>query len=182
MSEPVPSDAVGPPSPPAGGNPPPAFADAEPAPAPSPEPAGRAPRLLTPWQRFVADPRPLELPESDEALRAAFILPENRSVSADRIVSVDGVAYEVPRPLGRERRLTVYRRLLDGTVAVLLDGRLVDLHPVDLVGNARSRRGSRDRPDDPEDPDAPPPPSAADLAFDRDLGPVTLPDGGFPDA
>jgi hypothetical protein len=137
-------------------------------------------RFYTPWERFSRDPPPLELPESEEALREAFVLSELRSIAHDHTISFEGTIYEVPRPLAREPRVTIYRYLLEDRIAVLLEGRIVEIQPVDLAANARSRRALR-RTDDDEIAH-PPPPSAADMAFDDDYGPVIQPDGGFPDA
>lgn len=132
----------------------------------------------TPWQRFARDPRPLDLPESDDSLRAAFVIAEERTCSPDHVVALDGIDYEVPRALIPGRRVTIYRRLLDQSVAILHQGRLLDLHPVDLAANARAPRG---RARAPEDVSSPLPMTAADMAFERDYGPVIEPDGGFPE-
>ncbi|MCO5164825.1 MAG: hypothetical protein M9894_00445 [Planctomycetes bacterium] len=57
--------------------------------------------------------------------------------------------------------------------------RLVRLHPVDLAANARDRRARREDHDEPTS--RPPAKTAADLAFERDLGPVVDADGGVPE-
>jgi len=134
---------------------------------------------LTPSQRFHADARALVLPDSDQALRAHFVVHLERTVSADHVVSVDGCDYDVPRGHA-EQRLLLYRHILDGTLAIVHDERLVELHPLDLAANARARR-ARTAPPAAPDPLAPPPSSAADLAFARDLAPVVDADGGFTD-
>lgn len=134
---------------------------------------------LTPYERFHADERPLRMPESDEELRSRFLLHIKRTVSADHIVSVDSVHYEIPRGHAGEK-LLVHRHLLDNTLSVLHDGRLVDIHPVDLHANASARRArARARDNDTQNPL---PPSAADLAFERDFLPVVDSDGGFEDS
>ena len=84
----------------------------------------------------------------------------------------------MPRGLA-EQKLRIHHRLLDQTYAVRSGGRLVDLHPVDLVANARARRGRRVAVDD--DVAHPLPKSAADLAFERDFRPVVTADGGLPE-
>jgi len=56
--------------------------------------------------------------------------------------------------------------------------RLVRLHPVDLAGNARDRRGRRSAPAPDE---VAPVKTAATLAFERDHAPVVDADGGFKD-
>ncbi|MCP5066332.1 MAG: transposase family protein, partial [bacterium] len=130
---------------------------------------------MTPWERFHQNPRALRFFESAEQLRRAFVLHEDRRVSRDHIVSVEGVAYEMP--LGyRGRKVMLQRHLLDGGVSLLHEGRLVRLAPVDLHANARDRRArGRDLPPTPMLP-----PGAAQMAFDRDLGPVVDDQGGCP--
>ena len=60
------------------------------------------------------------------------------------------------------------------------EGELIRLHPTDLEANARSPRARRQKQQD-DNVTHPPRKSAADLAYDRDLGPVVNPDGGFPE-
>jgi len=129
----------------------------------------------TPLERFQSDERSLRLPETDDVLRSHFVLHLTRRVSADHIVSVDSVSYELPR--GRSGEIvTLQRKLLEDTLWLMHEGCLIELHPVDLAQNARSRRA---RPDAPQQTDHPLPPTAADLAFQKDLFPVVDPDGGF---
>jgi transposase InsO family protein len=131
----------------------------------------------SPAQRFHADPKPLRFPENDAELRRKFEIHLDRRVSADHVVSAGGVLYEMPRGYAGQR-VVVRERLLDGTLAFLHQGRLMDLHPVDLAANAHARRAGRDAE---EDVQHPLPKSAADLAFERDFGPVLDPDGGLPE-
>lgn len=130
----------------------------------------------TPQERWDADPRKLRMHESDAELREKFVISETRKVSLDHIVSVDGVAYEVPRGHGGTR-LAVRRHVLEGTLSVLHEGRVVRLHPVDLAANASARRGKPSAEHD--DEQAPAPRTAAMRAFDRAYGPVVARDGGF---
>jgi len=130
---------------------------------------------LTPLERFELDERSLRLPESREKLRDCFVVFLRRRVSADHIVSVGSTLFEVPRGRSGEW-VTLHRKLLDGTLWLLHQGRLIELAPVDLAANARSRRA---RPKAPEETDSPLPPSAADLAFQQDLFPAVDSDGGF---
>ncbi len=97
-------------------------------------------------------------------------------MSRDHVVSVDGVAYEMP--LGyRGRKVMLQRHLLDGGVSLLHEGRMVRLAPVDVLANARDRRArGRDVPPTPMLP-----PGAAQIAFERDLGPVVDDQGGCKD-
>ena len=132
----------------------------------------------TPSERFHADERPLRMPPNEDDLRRRFVIHLHRTVTPDHTLSVDSIDYEVPTGHAGERVL-VYRRLLEDRLAILHEGRLVDLHPVDLHANARARRA---RPQDtPDDSQPPLPKSAADLAFERDFSPVVDPDGGFSD-
>jgi putative transposase len=129
----------------------------------------------TPWARFHRDPRALRFYQSREQLRRAFVLHEQRRVSRDHVVSVGGVAYEMP--LGyRGRQVMLQRHLLKGDVSLLHEGRLVRLAPLDVHANAQDRRArGRDVPPTPM-----PPPSAAQMAFDQDLGPVVDDQDGCP--
>ncbi len=135
-------------------------------------------RRQSPFDRFSRDERALShLPQ--EALREAFVLFLDRTVSRDRIVSIDSVAYELPREMGPSGRggtkVRILHRLLEKTYHVLApEGRLVRIQPVDLVANARAPRGRAKE----EEPLSVPVPTAADLAFERDVGCVLDEDGG----
>ena len=130
----------------------------------------------SPAGRFQSDTRALALPDSDAVLRRCFVLCQQRRVSADHVVSLEGVAYEVPRGHAG-RRVTLHRFLLDERLAMLHHGRLVALRPLDPAANARARR-ARAAPDDAQSRPAPPK-SAAELAFERELGPLVDRTGGF---
>ena len=128
----------------------------------------------TPWERFHQDPRALRFHEHTAQLRQAFVLHENRRVSPDHIVQVDGIAYETPLGL-RAQQVELYRHLLEGTVSLLHEGRLLQLAPVDVHANAGERRAAvRDEPPAPA-----PPPSAAQIAFDQAYRPVVDAEGGL---
>lgn len=141
------------------------------------------PRTESPWERWSRDERALVHLTEGELLRA-FVLHLKRTVSHDRIVRVGKLRLEVPLALGPaggpQRRIQLTHRLLDDTYHVLVDDRLVRLHPVDLAANARDPRIRLGR-DDHEPPSAPPAKTAADLSFERDLGPVVDDDGGVPE-
>lgn len=130
----------------------------------------------TPYERFSADERTFRMPDNDEELRRRFVLHIKRRVTADHTISLDSVDYEIPTGLSGEV-IVVHRRLLDNTLAVLRQGRLIDIHPVDLNANARARRARDQQPA--RGTQHPLPHSAADLAFERDFLPVVDPDGGF---
>ncbi len=130
----------------------------------------------TPQERWDADTRPLRFPESEQALRDKLVVTEPRKVTKDNVVPVDGVAYEVPRGHA-QTSIPVRRNLLSGDLFVLHDGRLVQLHPVDLAANATARRATLGAPPPADDEGTPR--TAASIAFARDHGPVVGPDGGF---
>lgn len=130
----------------------------------------------TPWQRFSSDPRPLRFPEDRASLRRKFEIRFKRRVSNDNVVSIDSTPYDMP--LGyRGEEVIVWRRLLEGTIGFVHDGKVIDLLPSDLEANARARRA---RPHaGPDETTAIPRKTAADYAFERDFRPVVDPDGGF---
>lgn len=132
----------------------------------------------TPRQRFFADVRALRFPESRDALREHFVVSESRTVSKDHVIRYGGGFFEAPRGLA-DRAVEVRRNVLDGRLFVIHRGRLVELHPVDLTGNATDRRGRSIS--DPPTSDESIPKTAATLAFERDYAPVVGPDGGFTD-
>jgi putative transposase len=130
----------------------------------------------TPAERWAGDERELRALGSQTDLEQRFVLCEKRSVSLDNVLSSDGVAYEVPRGHAGQSIL-IYRCVLQQTVSVLHQGRLVRLHPVDLAANATAQRTAGRPPED--HPATPPVLSAARLAFERDFSPVTDAEGGF---
>jgi hypothetical protein len=130
---------------------------------------------LCPRLRWEKDERELRFPKDDADLRDRFVITESRRVSADNVIPVDSTDYEVPRGHARTR-IQIFRQTLDGTVSILHDGKRVRLHKVDLVKNANDRRASGSAP---VSVPVAPPITAAQLAFDRDFGPVVAPDGGF---
>jgi len=130
----------------------------------------------TPHERFYADTKDLHFPQDYETLRRQFELTLERRVSPDNVVSIDSVDYEVPRGHAGEKVL-VHRHVLDGDrIFFLHEGKRVELHTVDLEANARTRRA---RPQAHDDTQPIPSPSAADMAFQREYGPVVDADGGF---
>ncbi len=139
-------------------------------------------RNETPWERWKRDPRALRY-LSESELQRAFVRFFSRTVSADRVVSIDGIFYELPRELGpngqRGRKIQIQRRLLDRTYHVVSRDRLVRIQPVDLEANARAQRAKRPATAPDEDPESPPSKTAADMAFEYDLGPVTDSEGGY---
>lgn len=138
-------------------------------------------RFETPWERWSRDPRSLQHVTRDE-LAKAFVMYLERNVSKDRLISIDGVFYELPRELapgGRDGgKVVVTHRLLERTYHVLCGERLVRIHPVDLAANARTPRRRR-RPAPEEHTAGPPDKTAADLAFEREHGPVVDQQGGM---
>lgn len=129
----------------------------------------------TPGERFLSDPRPLRFPRDQDHLKRLFEINVERRVSNDHVVSIGSVEYEMPRGYGG-RKVTLHRRLLDGTIGFVHQGRVIDLSPVDHVANAHAPR-ARDKSHD--EPQSMPPTTAAELAYRRDFAPITNPDGGF---
>lgn len=130
----------------------------------------------SPQARWDRDERALRFHEDDADLRAHFVIHVTRRVTGDHTVPFGDLDYEVPRGHAGEN-VTLHHRLLNGTLEMLHDERLVVLKPVDLVANAtsgRARPGQRS-----DEPEPLLPPSAADLAFQRDFNPVIGLDGGF---
>ncbi len=129
----------------------------------------------TPSERFQRDPSPLCFPESRQDLESRFVVFETRRVSNDHVISFESVPYDMPRghALGK---VTIHRRVLDGTLHVIHEGKLIQIHPTDRAANARARR-ARSQPETETEEILPP--SAADLAFTHDYGPIVTKDGGF---
>jgi transposase InsO family protein len=134
----------------------------------------------TPWQCFHDDAQPLRLPESDADLRSRFVVHFKRTLSNDHVVKIHKVPYEMPLHYP-DSEVIIHHRLLDDTYAVVHDGKLVDIHPADLVQNARTPRAGVFNP--PQDDDVKPfVRSAADLAFANDFRPAVDPDGSCPES
>lgn len=129
----------------------------------------------TPLQRWDAG-RPLRLPADEADLYRRFVVHEQRKVSKDHVIKIDGKSWEAPRGLG-DRWTEVTRHVLDDRFWVLCEGRMVELAELDPHANATDRRGKADRPVASEGV----PTTAAALAFGHDLGPLVGPDGGFSD-
>ena len=132
---------------------------------------------IAPWSKFESDPRPLRFFESQEALRRKFILSEQRMVSKDNVIKQDDVAYEVPHGYAKQR-IMVQRNVLDKSVSIIHEGRLIRLAPVDLHANAVSKRansgsGHVEACRDPQIK------SSAQIRFEQDFKPIVDPDGGF---
>jgi transposase InsO family protein len=131
----------------------------------------------SPAERWNADVRPLEFPSDPALLRSCFLSSCERLVSADNVISYGSQAYEVPRG-HTGQRLRITRHLLEhGALSIVHEGRLCFLAPVQMEQNAYARRA---RPQ-PASADAvgSDSPSAADLAFEEDFGPIVDIDGGF---
>ncbi len=102
------------------------------------------PDNIAPETRFLNDTLPLRPLEDEQAARRHFLITRTRKVSRDNIIKLRRIPFEVPRGHAG-RRIKVFDHLLDGDVAILHEGRLVRLHPVDLTGNARSHRARAER-------------------------------------
>jgi hypothetical protein len=133
-------------------------------------------RFESPWERWMRDPRPLHH-LTEEALRRAFVCYLERTVTNDRLVSIESVDYEVPLGCGRAgARVQIVHRLLEGTYHVVgKGGSLVRLHPVDLATNARTPRVRPGQADTETRPR--PAHTAADMAFEEAYGAVVDEEG-----
>jgi len=133
-----------------------------------------------PRQRFFADSKALRYLD-DRMLRQRFVVNEERKVSNDHVISFEGTYYEVPRGHAGQR-VTLYRNVLDDSIAMMVDGRRVELREVNVVANAHSKRGAGiKRATDGDDYFRAPTRGAADLSYQRSLGPVVDADGGYSD-
>ncbi len=141
----------------------------------------------SPQARWHADERALEPVKDDADLRRIFTvrLKKTSKVSKDHVVKVKGVQYELPRGYAK-KRVQVYRRVLEATKAkdalyIDHEGAMMPIHPVDLHANARAKRAVKEltRAASLQSPNTQ---SAAELAFERELGPITAADGGYRDS
>jgi len=132
----------------------------------------------SPWSVFHQDAKALRFFESEKELRRRFILTDTRRVSDDHIISYDGIPYEVPKGYAGSKIL-LQRHILDDYLAILHEGRMLRLSQVDPHANARSTRSTRS-PQEQDEAGTVLPPSSADMAFERDYGPLVTKDGDFP--
>ena len=132
----------------------------------------------TPAERFLSDPKPLHTVEDDAALRDRFSISLTRRVSKDNLISWKGTGYELPTGYARQS-VGLVRRLLEGTLHFLHEGRYIQLHPVDPQANAHRKRAHRETAREETQPA--PRKSAADMAFERSFRPLVGSDGGYPE-
>ena len=132
----------------------------------------------TPAECFLSDRKPLRTVEDDAALRDRFSVSLTRTVSKDNLISWKGTGYELPTGYARQS-VGLVRRLLEGTLHFLHEGRYIQLHPVDPQANARRKRARRETAREETQPI--PRKSAADMAFERSFRPLIGPDGGYPE-
>jgi len=130
----------------------------------------------TPRQRYATDTKTLRFPDDHQTLRQKFEVWMERRVSSDHIVSVDSTHYELPRGYAGQR-VILRRRLLDGTIGFLHEGKVIALHSPNLAANARAPRASTRN--NQLEPAAMPRKSAADMKFEREFGPVVDRNGGL---
>jgi len=128
----------------------------------------------SPLQRFLADDRPLH-PYDAAELRRYFFVTEERTVSNDHVVKLEGAQWEVPRGLAQQR-ITIRRDVLEpGRYFLEHEGAWQKLERVRLYENARERRGRVPS----EAPEPTTTKGAALTKADSALAPITQPDGGF---
>jgi putative transposase len=94
----------------------------------------------TPASVYKAHERTDDLDE--QKLRKALMVRETRRVSHDNLVRIAGVAWELDQGFLAGTKVTIVRSLLASSAppAVELEGKLLPLHPVDPVHNAKSKR------------------------------------------
>jgi putative transposase len=132
----------------------------------------------TPEQRWSADPRSLRFPRDRAWLDSRFVTTFSRTVTSHNLIPYEGVDYELPRGHAGTV-ISVERSLLDGTLRILHDGRMVEIKPVDRVANAYARRAKASASDNADTSPAPLVHTAATLAYQRDFAPMVGPDGGY---
>lgn len=136
-------------------------------------------RTPTPQARWDADSAQLQYFDDLEMLSSQFIVSTDRKVSRDNIIRYDGKFFETPCGYAGTHVL-VYRHLLHGTVSLIHQGRMVELHEVDMTANACHQRrrawAASPRPDLLRTTK-----TAARLAYDRDHATIIDAQGNFPD-
>lgn len=141
-------------------------------------PHSALPKGETPQSRFLSDERVLTPYTDGNALRRYFFTTVERTVTNDHIISIDGLQWEVPRGLAKQR-IVVHRDVFD-PLHILLDheGKELRLQQVDLVANARAHRGESSK----KAPETSPTTQGAALKNAEDaLAPITDVDGGYAD-
>lgn len=133
---------------------------------------------MTPNDKWDQDPLELDIPKDFDEIVRHFDIGKNRRVSGDNIVSVGKTNYEMPRGYAG-RVVMIYKHLLEGTISVMNEGRMMRLFPVDLAANAASRRTTESKAEDSPTPRVIK--TAARLLFDKDHGSIVGPDGSFED-
>ncbi|MHB1951865.1 MAG: transposase family protein [Acidiferrobacteraceae bacterium] len=137
--------------------------------------------MQAPSERFLKDPMPLR-PAFDLAeIRRAFLLTKKRRVSRDHIVQVKGKLYETPAGYAG-KIIKVFHHVLDGTVEMLHEQRLIKLAPPDLALNAitpRATKPTKKKRRRRDEPRPMPPKTSATMAYEKAFGSIVGPDGGF---
>jgi len=132
----------------------------------------------TPRQAFCEDVQELRLPQSMDDLRERFVVTEERRVSNDHVIQWEGKLYEAPRGTSRQR-IQVRQHLLTGRLSVIHAGKDITLSELDPVSNATAGRAARAPSTPVSGEDLPLPKTATTRAFERQLGSLLAPDGGF---
>jgi putative transposase len=130
----------------------------------------------SPKDRFLRDPYPLDFFRDEQDLMAKFILRRSRKVSADHIVSLNGIAYETPLGMAY-KKIVLYENAITHAVAIDHQGQRIALHPVDLNFNASAKR-TRSRKEE-EEESASRGASASLEKFNENFKPIVDKDGNF---
>lgn len=134
----------------------------------------------SPMARFLEDELKLRVPDDLVEIRSRFVVALRRKVSRDQVVKVASVPYELPRGYAGTI-VTVYRDMLDETVSLMHEGRMIRLSPVDETFNAAAGLGRAAKEIRPGDKRSRPVKSAATRAFDKDFTPIVGEAGDFPE-
>lgn len=135
---------------------------------------------ISPEEKFLSDTVPLRPLEDELGLRQKLLIWKRRRVSRDNVISVDGPHYEMPGGYAG-RRVEACHHILDKKVFFLHEGKLIELHPVDLELNAQNgmQRSPRKHRKEKGLPVTSPVKTAATMRYERDFGPIVTPTGDF---
>lgn len=128
----------------------------------------------TPAEAFTESDYPLTFPRDLDFLKKQFVLKEERKVSKDNVIPVDGVSLELPRGYAG-RNVTIFRHLIKNEIYIFHDGSRIHLHKVDAVFNANNKRGDVEKcPVSPRDVKL-----ASDISFDRKMKSIVDKEGNY---
>ena len=129
----------------------------------------------TPDERWTKDSISLLSIDNTEALDRVFVVGKKRKVSADNIVKLDGLSYEMP--IGHAgKSVLVSEDILHSTYSVIHDGKNMILQKVDLALNAKAKRAA---PEEKNQTQNGPTRTAARRSYSNDLEPIVTETGDY---